>query len=321
MRVNRKVFFPLLILCIALLFLTSCNNTPATRSESDIQEDLISGGFFSLADTYDIQAVEITKRQTNVESNFDKVYATITALSNDGWLLEEASILDSSLEPLQGVEFTNEQLKEALEWYGFSQISDIEVYDYSENLAEGTVQYSLTAKSAHLYADDDLDLTATFYYDALWGWNTTCCSYVQTNSSQTTWHLIGQYGPIYFGTNPPADRMFPPRDGYYDPSEAYELETSDFSHIVATSFYDGFGGIADHITENAFKVELTGDYTSLDSFQYATRYPPYPLSRGPALLLIGKDDIAICWHDWVIDDTYNQRIVLKLAELKPDYVD
>lgn len=349
----KKYFISLTLILLTLTILTACGG-PSIKNESEIGKDLIAGDYLSGNNiNYIIDDVEIAKRQTDVNNKSDTIYATITATSednlskltgeykieyglyNEGWLIDDVTVSDVSVLPLQGKEFTTEELIEAMASCNYHNIAYLSVFDYQENLEEGLIHYSISAEDVCTYATEYIDATLSFSFDAEQGWQPWNCT-ITINHSVCDWDIAGEY---YCESDKLRDNLV-----IYDeePSEHISMcicePSSDYSHeLESVKLYDArqdslesivsdasaswyknswFDEAHDYINDHGFYVEMRGDYSNLDAFEYAT-YLSTAGNRCDYILFIGKNDIYRSTEFDLDVDSYNGRVLLDIWKMVP----
>ncbi len=222
---KKRFLFLALVLALAMTLLGGCAGTPSEEDggreehteqagqdvadEAQMKEDLWANETFNVysdmySDEMKITDLEIVKRRTIQEDRTDTVYVLVTLqdgaaqiekactmtyeLYNEGWLLENVEVTEETVTPLAAPEYSMEELTNFLSWQGYTGIQDINVYDQTADLENGTASYSLTAKDVHKYMTEELDVTLNFEFtDWLLFWDCFDCT---VNSSTEDWSAM-----------------------------------------------------------------------------------------------------------------------------------
>lgn len=177
---NRKLLIFVLALACCGCVLSGCSSA---KSEKEIVTDLQASASFA-AETVKIYNYTIIKRQTDKNAKTDFVYVNVDAkndqvlcnrsykmtyaLYNSGWLLEEVEPFEKetwTAKPLCGVsdETIQEYIAQNINENGYTSLEIVGRTTDLENGGFDTIRFQ--AKKAHLYANEKVEFTQTWYFN------------------------------------------------------------------------------------------------------------------------------------------------------------
>lgn len=349
----KRYFIIFTLIILTLTILTGCGG-PSTKNESEIGKDLIAGGYLSgNSINYIIDDMEIVKRQTDVNNKSDTIYATVIATSedkvskltgeykieyglyNEGWLIDKVTVSDLSVLPLHGKEFTTDELIEAMASCNYQNIAYLSVLDYQESLEDGLVYYSISAEDVCTYATEYIDATLSFSFDAEQGWQPWNCE-ITINHSVCDWDIAGEYycesdklrDNLVIYDEEPSEHISmcicEPSSDFFRELESvklYDARQDSLESIVSdasASWYKNswVDQAHDYINDHGFYVEMRGEYSNLDAFEYVTYLSAFG-NRLNYILFIGKNDIYRSTEFDLNVDSYNGRVLLDIWKMVP----
>lgn len=221
------------LLFVSVLFLNGCSNSGV--SETQIQEDVsnfdeVKYGIISCdyvnSDGYQIESLEIEKRQTNIENKEDIIYCDVIIKNSSfesyinykiiyeyfdegGWLLQQVEIIEKTTKPLCGVETENIYI----DWLDYSdgfnryelisygnnfERSNLQVIGHNTDLENGIdiIEYQYTYEKAIVKAE------LTFHFSQNSGWmvidkeqeySKSCCPIVKEINVDWKKILVGTF--------------------------------------------------------------------------------------------------------------------------------
>lgn len=342
---------------VVVVTLAGCNHTSAVKTDSEIMEDLLATKYYSENYSgFTANSIEIVKRQTDVENKSDKLYCTLSVINtdesiggyidmivlyelyNEGWVLNNCEVDFDGANggnywyPEKGLDLSVDTISNDLLALTGEAYTDIDIYSVKSDLESGEEVYSVTGTSIHTYVTEEIDATLTYSFINSGGyWNVPI---LETNSYKEDWHLTGDYyrndanqWHIEFLEDSPEDNMFfkfsYTRDGTENlkvGNEMYDTQLFTLQWLTSTAYGTWGNSNAKYIKDNNFSVIMDGDFSSLQTFKYAT----YTFNKGnisDCMLFIGKDDIGVSGRSKIpsdlVADTYNQRLILKVWKLIP----
>lgn len=332
--------------CVILLF-SGCGKS--VKNEAAIRADLDEGNYLSSEGVnFKTSEFRIIKRQTDVDNKSDKIFASIKAISedvsaqmtgeytityglyNDGWLIDDVSTDSVTILPLQGKEFTNDELVEAFSVWEYDNIETVSVHEYEEDLENGMIYYYVYAEDVCAYATEYIYATITFYYSISGGWQPWNC-WVDVGSSEYDWHIAGKYDRpservadyITINDDAPSGQtsiyIDDPESDYHDEIDGdhiwlHDLNAESLETIVADA--NPYKSVHKYIEDYGFPVHVQGDYAYYyDIFDYVL-VARGSGSRNNYFIFIEKNDIACAWNNTETDE-YNRRVLIDVSQMVP----
>lgn len=153
------------------------------------------------------------------------------------------------------------------------------------------------------------------------------------------WHLAGDYRErendrkyITLVSNEPEEGFRATYEDYWGRQDnvvgiaLYDTGVLSFKSIMINALTWGnqpiqnkWGSWVDlqYLDQYDFGAIMSKDYSSLESFEYATFWNGNTSSGHDQMLLIGKDDLAIIWPRECTKDEYHLQITWDVSELIP----
>ena len=209
MKILRKHYFPIFVICLCtLLCLTSCGDN--TKSEKELQNDLLGSEEFYDAQEVDVTSFEVEQRLTSKENKSDIVYVTVSVENDDvvgtlnyvmdyilydnGWeLVSVTQDTTPSFSPksMPSDETVDGILKEALD----NKFGDVpyEITEVNRDTSGGPVcDTSYQVEVHHTYVTLNYSYDVSVFFDNVKGlWENH--EIHQIGDETATWDILGEY--------------------------------------------------------------------------------------------------------------------------------
>lgn len=322
----------LFISVFMMILITGCNNTPSTKNETDIIEDISACKYYleNYSD-FSISELEIVKRQTDVENKIDKVNVILSVTNNDesiqgnidmqivyglyneGWVLDSCEVdfdgenSGSSFIPLKGLDLTLEEISSELVTLNGEPLTELNIINHEFSTDEYVETYTFTGIETHKYLTKTIDATLTYtFMQDVGKWGTP---FLSIDSENDEWNIGGTYaytdrrGKTQTITISPDFLLGDYPDTFKD---GVLLSTND---ITPGEYFAGTQYALNDVLSRGYSVTFDGNL-NFYSFDYCIA----EYSKWANALFIGKDNIALYIYDNCTIDNYNKEVIIKLSE-------
>ncbi|MBQ8002198.1 MAG: hypothetical protein IJ297_02010 [Clostridia bacterium] len=317
MKWHLKIFM-VAMLVLSVINLTGCS--PSVKSANEVFNDMKTNAEFA-EEYYEFEIVdaEIEKRQTDIDSKTDIVYANIYLKNTDGsiegcvytiityglydkgWILDTWTLNEdkgsAQFTPITGLNLTEEDILNILNNNYTGEKTNIILNSNEFLLEENITEYYVSFTERHKYVTYQRETIIYTYFNKITGlWDEPIA---ETMNMTEEWDISGEYSQdLTIPYKVPQDYMVLCNSDIFGTTEIqfdklYDLSNMTFKKSLPKTVRDYFA--RERIENNECRIVFKGDYANANKFRYiAATYHYGAFGDG---IYIGPDDIALCTYD------------------------